>query len=204
MIAVTGSRSVTGQVGTGQVRSHAGADYHGASGLSAPFRLRQWPLAALCLLVLLAGCSSVPPGPGVGARPIAATAAADLGSAEAVREALKVQHAEWAGAPYRWGGMSKSGVDCSGFVWKTFARHFGLDLPRTTAQQVKVGYPVGRGQLAPGDLVFFQTGYSKLHVGIYVDGGRFLHASTSRGVMMSRLDNPYWRDNYWHARRVRE
>lgn len=161
--------------------------------------------AFVCLgTLLLAGCSSVPPGTGVAPRAIAVPGATPISATVPVRAALQAQHREWAGVPYRLGGVSKSGVDCSAFVRQTYARRFGLELPRTTEGQVEVGDPVARAELLAGDLVFFQTGFSKLHVGIYMENDRFLHASTSRGVMISRLDNPYWRKNYWHARRIRE
>lgn len=160
----------------------------------------------LCLLMalLVAGCSSAPPAQSFSARPVAVAGATPLAAPSLARDALHAQHREWAGAPYRLGGTSKAGVDCSGFVRQTFAQRFGLELPRTTEAQVQVGDVVERPHLAPGDLVFFQTGFRKLHVGIYVERGRFLHASTSRGVRFSQLDNPYWREHYWHARRVRD
>lgn len=159
----------------------------------------------LCLLLLLTmmGCSSVPQKPSLAPRPITTSAGVDITEGVAARAALRAQHQEWAGTPYRFGGMSKAGVDCSGFVWKTFAHRFGLDLPRTTEGLVKVGYPVERSQLNAGDLVFFQTGFNKLHVGIYLEAGQFLHASASRGVTISGLSNPYWTSNYWHGRRIR-
>lgn len=159
-------------------------------------------LAAL-LLLLLAGCTSVPPSHTLQARPMAVNATTNIDNPHSTVQALRAQHSEWAGTPYRLGGMSKAGVDCSGFVWNTFAHRFGLDLPRTTDGQKQVGQVVARDRLAPGDLVFFQTGYGKLHSGIYLERGLFLHASSSRGVMLSKLSNPYWRENYWHARRVR-
>lgn len=159
----------------------------------------------LCLLLFLSmmGCSSVPEGPSLAPRPIATSAGVDINERGAARAALRSQHQEWAGTPYRFGGMSKAGIDCSGLVWKTFAHRFGLDLPRTTGGLAKVGHPVEPAQLNAGDLVFFQTGFNKLHVGIYLEAGQFLHASASRGVIISRLDNPYWKRNYWHARRIR-
>lgn len=164
---------------------------------------RVWVLVCLAGVLLLAGCSSAPPGQRLTAQPIAVAGATPLEAAQLARSALRAQHREWAGTPYQLGGMDKNGVDCSGFVWQTFANRFGLDLPRTTERQVQVGHSVDRGQLVAGDLIFFQTGFSKLHVGVYVEDGRFLHASASRGVMISRLDNPYWREKYWHARRIR-
>lgn len=119
-----------------------------------------------------------------------------------VRSQLLKQLSEWKGVPYRYGGLSKSGVDCSGFIYLTFAEEFGIRIPRTTQAQVLNGIVVEQADLIPGDLVFFQTGIKQRHVGIYIGKNQFIHTSSSRGVMTSRLDNPYWQDAYWHSRRV--
>ena len=158
----------------------------------------------ILMFLLVSACSSIPQGPTLEVEAIATSARVDLSEPAAARAALHAQHRDWAGTPYRFGGMSKAGVDCSGFIWNTFAHRFGLNLPRTTDDLIRVGRFVEKSQLTAGDLVFFQTGYSKLHVGIYVDAGRFLHASTSRGVMISHLRNPYWSEHFWHARRIRD
>ena len=115
---------------------------------------------------------------------------------------LLAQYKDWNGTPHKWGGMSKKGVDCSGLVKLTFEQQFSLSLPRTTADQVKVGHSIKRQQLRTGDLVFFKTGVNVRHVGIMVDELQFFHASSSRGVSLSRLDNPYWKSHYWQSRRV--
>jgi cell wall-associated NlpC family hydrolase len=112
------------------------------------------------------------------------------------------QHHEWHGTPYRYGGLSKHGVDCSGFVYLTFRNMFSISLPRSTEQQSNTGVHISQTQLHAGDLVFFRTGFSKTHVGIYLDKRRFLHASTSKGVMISNMDNAYWRDKFWKAQRI--
>lgn len=154
-------------------------------------RLRH--LFVLALLVL-AGCSShrAPPPSGQLSDPIYVLAQ------------LKEQHREWRGAPYHYGGLSRSGVDCSGFVLLTFQDRFNINLPRTTKLQANIGSPVSRDELMPGDLVFFKTGRGEngLHVGIYDADGTFLHASTSKGVMTSSLDSPYWKSAYWQSRRL--
>ena len=117
---------------------------------------------------------------------------------------LNDQLQSWRGTPYRYGGMSRSGVDCSGFVLMTMRDKFDLHLPRETRQQSKIGTEIDKDELLPGDLVFFKTGSgeSGLHVGIYDTNNQFIHASTSRGVMRSSLDNVYWRKNFWQARRI--
>jgi cell wall-associated NlpC family hydrolase len=100
------------------------------------------------------------------------------------------------------GGTDKGGVDCSGFVTTVYKNVFHTDLPRTTAAQLTTGTPVKRSALKAGDLVFFRPpGYPR-HVGIYLDENRFLHASKSRGVTISRIDGYYWKRYFWTARRV--
>lgn len=110
----------------------------------------------------------------------------------------------WQGAPYRYGGMSKRGVDCSGFVMLTFQQQFNLLLPRETYQQAQTGRRISRDDLRPGDLVFFKTGSGEngLHVGIYNGNHQFIHASASQGVIRSSLNNRYWRLHFWQARRI--
>ncbi|RUR33479.1 glycoside hydrolase [Vreelandella andesensis] len=121
-----------------------------------------------------------------------------------IRQALLEQHQRWAGTPYRIGGTSKQGIDCSALVRNVFRDSFNLELPRTTYDQVNEGRPIDRQELQAGDLVFFRPPGQYNHVGIYVGDGRFLHASSSRGVMISRLDNSYWQRYYWQSRRALE
>ena len=108
------------------------------------------------------------------------------------------------GSPYRYGGMSRHGVDCSGFVLVTMRDRFELQLPRETRDQAQIGTQIDKEELLPGDLVFFKTGSGQngLHVGIYDTNNQFIHASTSKGVMRSSLDNVYWQKNFWQARRI--
>lgn len=105
--------------------------------------------------------------------------------------------AHWLGVRHRLGGMNKNGVDCSGFVHIIYKEIYGVKLARTAADMLKRNCKkTSRGKLQEGDLVFFQTGRGKKkkpnHVGIYLKNGRFIHVSTSRGVMVSRLDEPYY------------
>jgi len=107
------------------------------------------------------------------------------------------------GVPYVFGGNTpSSGFDCSGYVRYVFA-NAGIYLPRTADVQYNCGYAVSTSELAPGDLVFFETycpGPS--HVGIYVGDGNFIHASSSRGVTISSLSSSYYSAHYLGARRV--
>lgn len=127
-----------------------------------------------------------------------------MASKDAVRQVLLAQHQRWVGTPYRYGGTNERGIDCSALIQNVYRDSFNMQLPRTTWQQVKQGDPVDRSQLQPGDLVFFNPPGSGRHAGIYVGEGRFMHASSSNGVMLSRLDNSYWQRYYWQSRRPLE
>jgi cell wall-associated NlpC family hydrolase len=100
------------------------------------------------------------------------------------------------------GGMSKAGVDCSGFVFLTYRDRLGVELPRTTLHQLKTGSLVEPNELLAGDLVFFLTDGKTRHVGIYLNDDQFVHASKSKGVVVSSLSNNYWRETFWQARRI--
>ncbi len=106
--------------------------------------------------------------------------------------------------PYRYGGRTPAGFDCSGFVGYVFSQSAGLALPRRADEMGRMGETLVRADLAPGDLVFFNTlgrGYS--HVGIYVGEGQFVHAPARRGrVRVDRLNDPYWTARYNGARRI--
>ena len=105
------------------------------------------------------------------------------------------------GVPYVFGGTSTGGFDCSGYVQHVFAM-VGLHIPRTADAQYYAGSRI-KGAMVPGDLVFFQTyepGPS--HVGIYLGNGRFAHASSSHGVMVSSLSDSYWSARYIGAKRL--
>ena len=112
------------------------------------------------------------------------------------------QYSDWEGTRYRLGGLSKKGVDCSGLVYLTYRDLFGVELPRSTADQVNRGKVIDQRSLQAGDLVFFRTGSTGRHVGIYMENNRFLHASASGGVTISQMNDPYWRKHFWQARRI--
>lgn len=155
-------------------------------------------LATGLLALSLVACSSIPDS-----RITIDNSTLSTTSESLIAQQLYNQYQDWRGTPYAWGGLSKRGVDCSGFVYVTMRDQFATYLPRTTEQQTQTGYHIDEDELAAGDLVFFKTGSKVRHVGIYMEDGKFLHASTSRGVMISRLDNVYWKQHYWHARRIR-
>jgi cell wall-associated NlpC family hydrolase len=127
----------------------------------------------------------------------------NLRNSQLVKKTLYKQYRTWKGTPYRYGGLTKSGIDCSGFVYMTFKRQFGVQLPRSTKEMIEVGQNVTGNRLKPGDLLFFTTGFFDHHVGIYLGSSKFLHASESHGVMISSLNNQYWTSNFEEARRIR-
>lgn len=124
------------------------------------------------------------------------------GRPQAVSQALNGHFSSWQGVRHRYGGSSRRGVDCSAFVQLTFRDVFGMKIPRSTREQSKLGKRVSQRKLQPGDLVFFKTGWFDRHVGVYVGGGTFIHASESKGVTRSSLQESYWRKRYWKAQRV--
>ena len=108
----------------------------------------------------------------------------------------------WSGVKYEYGGNSRSGIDCSSFIQMAYKDNFNIALPRTTDSQANIGIEIDKSQLEMGDLVFFKTSSSSNHVGIYLENGKFMHASTSVGVTISYLDNIYFDKYYWKAQRI--
>jgi murein DD-endopeptidase / murein LD-carboxypeptidase len=108
---------------------------------------------------------------------------------------------DWKNVRYKMGGTSRTGIDCSGFTQKAFKEKFGIELPRTTLTQVKVGVEVKKSDLKMGDLVFFKTSKVNKHVGIYMGNGSFLHSSI-KGIQFTELEKPFYKDTYWTARRI--
>ncbi len=125
-----------------------------------------------------------------------------VSSLNEVRTSLMQAYREWEGTPYQLGGASKNGVDCSRLLNIIFDNYFDIDLPTNTRAQLNVGDDIRRAGIRTGDLVFFRTGRKTLHVGVAVNRGEFLHASTSNGVTISKLGNSYWRNRFLAARRV--
>ncbi|MGD0502020.1 MAG: C40 family peptidase [Steroidobacteraceae bacterium] len=106
------------------------------------------------------------------------------------------------GQPYRFGGAAPGGFDCSGLV-NFAAQSAGLHLPRTAKEQLRIGVPVGRRELEPGDLVFMHLARKELHVGIAIGAGRFIHAPASGGrVRIDSLAAPPYSTGFVSARRV--
>ena len=114
--------------------------------------------------------------------------------------ALYVESASWLGVPYRGGGTTRRGVDCSGLTSAIYSKVYRKGLERNSDDQRKKDCKkVKKGKLREGDLVFFHNGRKKkkaTHVGIYLKDQKFIHASTSRGVIVSTLNEEYWK-RHW-------
>ncbi len=143
----------------------------------------------ICVSIGLAGCASAPRVERVEVAADAAQRAAE-------------QAAKMVGRPYRFGGSNPSGFDCSGLVYFSY-RQVGIRLPRRTEDQLRASSPVALSELRHGDLLFFdQEGKKSSHVGIYLGGGRFVHApSSGKYVRTDELRSAYWSRHLSDTRR---
>jgi murein DD-endopeptidase len=143
---------------------------------------------ATVLIVVLSGCAGGP------ARSVSDTRQAQQAADHAI---------EMVGKPYRYGGFTPAGFDCSGLVHYSY-RRAGVSVPRDTPALRKAGSALDLDEVTKGDLVFFdQEGKKSSHVGIYLGAGRFVHAPSTGGkVRIDRIDSPYWSRHLNEARRV--
>lgn len=127
------------------------------------------------------------------------------GISDPMAKALITEAQGWLGTRYVYGGDSKAGTDCSGLVMRVYGNVCGLKLPRSTREQVRYCTKVARNKMQPGDLVFFgpdKQDDKVSHVGLYIGEGKMIHASSSRGVMVSGFDSGYWGDRYFTGARI--
>lgn len=109
---------------------------------------------------------------------------------------------EWLGTPYRLGGDSKKGIDCSKFSLALYENVFNTTIGYNSRNQYANVTPIRKGDLQPGDLVFFKIRSRNItHVGVYLGDDRFAHASSSKGVMISNLNEAYWKRYYFNGGR---
>ncbi len=144
-----------------------------------------------------------PTSPAVAASPAVAVPPEASKSDESIKDRLLRVARGMLAVPYRFGGTTLWGLDCSGFVQKTFA-FLNLDLPRTAREQFREGLKISKADLSAGDLIFFRN-HAKYpsHVGIYIGDNRFIHASShDKKVTIDSLDEPYYMKHYLGAKRL--
>lgn len=141
---------------------------------------------AFAVLLLLTACGSAPPSPEL----------------VALRHTIVLESLGQVGRPYRAGGASPDGFDCSGLVQYVFAQA-GVKLPRTAQQQHALGDDIEPDEAEPGDLFFYRINGKVDHVAIYLGDGEALHApGTGRAVIVASVELPYWKDRFVDAVRV--
>jgi cell wall-associated NlpC family hydrolase len=140
----------------------------------------------LCLLFLGVGCA-----PKVVIQTPASTLPAQTAPSSTVSVILLGQFQAWKGVPHRIGGSDRQGVDCSGLMQAVFRDAFRMDLPRTSREQSRLGQKVDAREMRPGDLVYFIDKGGD-HIGVIVENGKFLHSSSTQGVILSELDAYWW------------
>ena len=143
-------------------------------------------MAGLLLLASLSGCSSTPSAP----------------SGNAAQQGAAIAQS-MAGSPYRYGGATPRGFDCSGLVYYAY-RKAGISVPRTTQAQYRRSQRIALADIHRGDLLFFKLASRGVsHVGIYTGNGKFIHApSSGKRVAYAQLENPYWQQRLLAAGRI--
>lgn len=163
-------------------------------------------LIGAILLILLSACGTR--APHYNYRELAQAAIRlDMDIAMDDNHSLYVEASKWIDVPYRSGGTSRRGVDCSGLTYNIYRKVYRKRLERNSDEQRKENcHKIRKGKLREGDLVFFHNGRNKrraTHVGIYLKNNRFIHASSSQGVIVSTLDEPYYQKCWMQGGRVR-
>lgn len=168
--------------------------------------MKNW-LYIFAIITLLASCSAKKQAVSTVNAPQRITSGEIIQTSDKQIEQLITEARKWLGTPYVYGGNSRSGTDCSGMIMELFQKVYNIKLPRSAAMQQNYSSEISRNDLSAGDLVFFCTGKSKSrvnHVGLYIGKGKMIHASSSRGVMESGIEERYWQRTYYSSGRVVE
>ena len=159
-------------------------------------------LFVLAVFFLISACATSPKQSRVATAGSAPPAVKSHFNDAEIEKRLRQEYGRWKGTRHRLGGTGSRGIDCSGFVKAVYKDVFKVDLPRTTKAQARQGRPIPFKELQAGDLVFFKPPTYPRHVGIYIGGSEFVHASKNKGVTLSKIDAIYWGKYYWTARRI--
>ena len=133
---------------------------------------------------------------------IAKSGTASEKKSAAIEKKLLTSYSKWKGTKYAWGGDSKNGIDCSALTRRVYREVYNHELPRVSYDQVKTGKKVSSKELKAGDIVYFKPKKEGSHTAVYVGNNLFINASTSKGVVISSLKSPYWKNTFEYGVRV--
>jgi len=176
----------------------------------AALRIQRWQIACLVAVAgAMSGCSSTPIRQDdttvtgdASAGPLGQTIPAPNPPQDSVRARVVDTALSMVGTPYRYGGSSPAGFDCSGLVYFSYDAA-GVSLPRTTTELLRASRGIALREAREGDLLFFEITSKPDHVGIFIGNGQFVHApSTGKQVSIATLEDPFWRSSFVSARRL--
>ena len=133
---------------------------------------------------------------------IAKSGSASEKKSAAIEKKLLTSYSKWKGTKYQWGGDSKNGIDCSALTRRVYRGVYNHELPRVSQDQIKTGKKVSSKELKAGDIVYFKPKKDGSHTAVYVGNNLFINASTSKGVVISSLKSPYWKNTFEYGVRV--
>ena len=133
---------------------------------------------------------------------IAKSGSASEKKSAAIEKKLLTSYSKWKGTKYQWGGDSKNGIDCSALTRRVYREVYNHELPRVSQDQIKTGKKVSSKELKAGDIVYFKPKKDGSHTAVYVGNNLFINASTSKGVVISSLKIPYWKNTFEYGVRV--
>ncbi len=160
----------------------------------------------LSLLLAVSGCKTSKPATKPSYKNTSTKLPAGISDLKGDEKRLVDEALTWLGTPYKYGGQDYSGTDCSGLTMKVYLKALGVAIPRNSGEQQKFCKSIHRNSLNAGDLVFFCTGKDKKrvsHVGLYIGGGQFVHASTRKGVIISDMSERYYTSTYHSSGQVK-